>query len=166
MLDNFFITMCVCVCVCVCIGWSTGCVIRPNYEVVVFLPRSGTTTALDSINILMCPFYLVPTQPLLSTVFWAYPANLNPTLYSVPAPNPHSITSHRPIPPRSHTYTCMQPGYRYLSASCTFTPIRMISSTPVLTSLSFPPQRLFLIIPQFLLRHPLSTTRSSLPVSP
>ena len=64
----------ICVCVCVC-NWSMGWVSWTNYEVVEFLPWSGTATALGSAAILVWPFLplLVPLRPLFLYVFWYYP---------------------------------------------------------------------------------------------
>ena len=56
--ESFFILWYVCV-----YNRSLGWVVWPNYEVVEFLNRSGTTAALDSVTILMFPFLLLLVLP-------------------------------------------------------------------------------------------------------
>ena len=75
----------VCIDVRIC---SPGWVVWPNYEVVEFLPRSGTTAALDSVTYFYVPIYLhiicfssrtnepgrcsCPHHPILTRLTWTH----------------------------------------------------------------------------------------------
>ena len=80
--------------ICVCVSWSPGYVVCTNYEVVVFLPQSGTNKALESVTIITCHFYLVLTLLLLSAVFWAYFDALTPLRSPLPSPPHHTALLH------------------------------------------------------------------------
>ena len=105
-------------------NWYLGCIVWPNYEVVGFLPWSGTSKKLDYVAIIMWPF-----NPYQSLSVHSCLTSKVPTRRSDPHPIlctrsiPHQHTQHHPgviPPPGNFRVSC------YLYASRTFSPICML----------------------------------------
>ena len=96
--DIFFRVVFFVLCVC---NWYTGCLIRPNYEVVGFQPQSVTTKSIYDVSYCYVPLTHIPCF---------YSRLPDPGIRSRPH---HIIMTCLNITPTFHLYGVLRPGIFY-----------------------------------------------------